>query len=363
MTRRQIKLWTILLLFSASLQANQTVTESNASSTSNAISGQAVQGQNQGFTFAPVTTTNSTYNNRTISPVIPNSVMLNYPQNFLDPGVSASAMADPLVWYYLDAIASQCENEPELEVTEEKWVTISYQPDCGIGQGVGKNSPVGEITPRVDYAIDFDANTAYVPLGIITVQGNWDNAENVNLLTLLKTAQTYIKNKVKGFDRVIVVNDILKRTVSTQRAAEADSTGYSISPSISAGFGRDALVGSIFGFGQSVGTSKPVSRKGATFVVAAVSPGPWFGKLPKISQKDYFAQMVDLPKQINAVQPPSQSNTGNDSNAHPPILKNNAPTPPVLKNHVVNPVLKKPVSKEMSEEDIQQKALNATQNQ
>jgi hypothetical protein len=355
MKRTQLSLFMALSLTCANaLSGPANTSESNSSSTSNAISGQAVQGQTQGFTFAPQST--STYNNRTISPTMGLGAGVNFPQNFLDPGVSAAAMADPLIWYYLDAMATPCEDDPELQVDSDDYVTVSYQPDCGINRALTDQTPMGEITPRVDYVFDFDNNINYVPLGMITVQANWDDEpESVNLLTLIKSAQRYLRKNMKGFDRIILASDLLKRTVATQRASEADSTAFSVSPSISAGFGRDALVGSLFGFGQSTGTTRPLSRKGATFVVAAVSPGPWMGSRPRISQREYFSRMIALPQQLNNPQPQPQMQ--NKQQPPDPLGRHLENLPPQPKHEAVNPVLKKPESEEMSHEDIQTKAI------
>ena len=296
---KQICMVVVMTLTSSQCFAVATTdTQSNAASYSNS------SGQTQGFVFAPNTNTSSTYYNRTISPVYGAVAPVGgVPQNFLEPGVSANAMADPLVWYYLDALASSCEEEPEIVTDKEKLVTLSFQPDCGVHSGINKNSPLGEVTATVAYKPDLDDKAFYVPLGMISASGEWDDAEDVNLLTLVKSVQRYVKKNIKGYDNIIIVNDILRKTVATQRSTEASSEGFSVSPSISSAFGRDSLVGNIIGYGSSNGSARPLSRKGATFVVLAVSPGPWLGVQPRLSQKEYFKQFIALPQQLNTPPP------------------------------------------------------------
>lgn len=301
--RRAILIAAIMLQSSVALSAEGgIVSESNSESNAEA----AVTANTQSFTFAPIS---KSIGSRT--PATGGFAISGFPQLFNDPGVGANAVADPLIWYYLDALASPCVSDPELKVEQFNFVTVSYQPDCGLNLGVKDSGPLGKITPIVHYVSDVDENTSYIPLGTISVQANWDQSESVNLLTLIKTAENFLRKNITGFDHIILSGDILKRSVSHQRSVDADGDSVAVTPSISSALGRDGLTGSLFGWGSSTGTTRPHSRKGATFFAAAIMPGPWAGHLPRISQKAYFSNTIALPKELR------DNKQGTDLKGHP----------------------------------------------
>jgi hypothetical protein len=178
-------------------------------------------------------------------------------------------------------------------------VLISYQPDCGLDGGVRGNGPLENIAPKVTYVPDLDENGYYVPLGTLMLEANWEQSENINLLSLIRMAQDYIGTQAIGFDKVLLFGDILKRSISHQRSIDADSTSVAVTPSLSSTLGRDGLSGSLFGWGKSNGTSRPHSRRGAVFAVVAVMPGPWAGRKPSITQAAYFTNSIALPKELS----------------------------------------------------------------
>ena len=270
----------------------QTVPNQDPGAISNSNS---TSGQQQSFNYNPV----SNVNGRTAFPATGGFISGQFPSLFNDPGVGSNAVADPLIWYYMDALAGYCDHSPELKVEEEEFLTISFQPDCGMDLAIKPEGPLGKIVPMVNYVPDLNPDGYYIPLGTMMLDSNWDQSENINLLSLIRIAQDYIKKEAIGFDQIVLFGDILKRSISHQRSIDADGTSVAVTPSISSTLGRDGLAGSVVGWGRSTGSSRPHSRRGAVFVVAAVMPGPWAGRKPRVTQAAYFMNSIALPKELS----------------------------------------------------------------
>ena len=262
---------------------------------SNANSGStAAIYSNQGNT----TITSNSTSEKTIFPA--NSTLIPLaPQNiFNDPGTGANITGIPLIWYYMDAFGMMnCEGLSEPIVEKTDYVLISFQPDCAVNSRVEDVNLVNA-RPIVSYTADLEQDSYYQPLGVVMIQANWDKTDNVNLLTIIKSASNFLAKQVKGYDRILLVGDVLQRNISSQRATEGMSQGVTVTPSISSSLGRDGLTGSMFGYGRANGESHPVSRAGITLLVVAVTPGPWAGRKPQFTQVAYITRATALPQHI-----------------------------------------------------------------
>lgn len=224
------------------------------------------------------------------------------PQNiFNDPGTGSNITGIPLIWYYMDTFGmSNCEGQSEPLVEHSEYVSISFQPDCAVATKA-MDANLANSRPIVSYVSDLQKNAYYAPLGVIMIQASWDKSDSVNLFTIMKSASHFISKNIKGYDKILLVGDILQRNISSQRAIEGMSQGITVTPSISSTLGRDGLSGSMFGYGRSNGESHPVSRTGATLLVVAVAPGPWAGRKPTFTQTAYITNATALPQTIQKV--------------------------------------------------------------
>jgi hypothetical protein len=217
---------------------------------------------------------------------------------FGDPGTGAVITGIPLIWYYIDSFGMRsCGDDSDPIVETTKYVSISYEADCGLKT---KNSDgnIDKTKPSVKYASDLNPNAYYQPLGELMVQANWDVSDQVSLFTIIKSATNFLAKHIRGYDKVIMVGDILQRNVASQRMIEGNSQGLVISPSISSMMGRDGLAGSMFGYGKTNGESRPANRAGITLLVFAEAAGPWAGRKPNFSQFQYVSNATALPKGI-----------------------------------------------------------------
>jgi len=226
-------------------------------------------------------------------PVLPtgSTIIPTNTQNiFNDPGTGTNITGIPLIWYYMDAFGMlNCEGLSDPVVETNSYVTISFQPDCPLSF---KQTDPNLVNARssISYVADLPQGGFYQPLGVIMIQANWDNSDQVNLFTVFKNASNFVSNNVKGYDKIFMVGDVLQRNISSQRAIEGSSQGFTATPSISSTLGSDGLTGSMFGYGKTDGESHPVNRTGVTLLVVAQVPGPWAGRKPNFSQSEYVAR-------------------------------------------------------------------------
>ena len=267
--------------------------ESNASS-----NGNVADNRNAGSNTTTITSNSS---GRTVFPTGSTIIPLA-PQNiFNDPGTGSNITGIPLIWYYMDTFGmSNCEGQSEPLVEHSEYVSISFQPDCAVATKA-MDANLANSRPIVSYVSDLQEKAYYAPLGVIMIQASWDKSDSVNLFTIMKSASHFISKNIKGYDKILLVGDVLQRNISSQRAIEGMSQGITVTPSISSTLGRDGLSGSMFGYGRSNGESHPVSRTGVTLLVVAVAPGPWAGRKPTFTQTAYITNATALPQSIQKV--------------------------------------------------------------
>jgi len=217
---------------------------------------------------------------------------------FNDSGSGAVITGIPLIWYYIDSFDMRsCGDQSDPIVESTKYVSITYEADCVLKDKISDNN-IDNAKPTVQYVSDLNPNGYYVPLGELMIQANWDISDQVSLFTLVKSANNFLAKTIKGYDKVLMVGDILQRNVGSQRMVEGNSQGMVISPSISSVMGSDGLVGSVFGYGRTNGESHPVNRTGITLLVFAEAVGPWAGRKPKFTQFQYISNATAMPKGI-----------------------------------------------------------------
>ena len=287
-----------------------TATNSN-SSNNNISSNQGVKSSSGNLTAGPVNSGNGgvayTGNiNSGNTTNVPRNTLPTYGANvptlpqslFNDSGTGAVITGIPLIWYYIDSFGMRsCGDESDPIIESTKYVSITFEADCGM-KAKNSDGNIENTRPSVKYASDLNPNAYYLPLGELMVQANWDISDQVSLFTIIKSASNFLAKTIKGYDKVIMVGDILQRNVASQRMVEGNSQGMVISPSIGSTMGSDGLAGSIFGYGRTNGESHPVNRTGITLLVFAEAPGPWAGRKPNFTQVQYVTNATALPKGI-----------------------------------------------------------------